>query len=242
MASPFSSADIVFTHPDFYIVNKPVGTPMHDGENGIITVLAALTGESRLYLCHRLDTVTSGCLLIGRNPTAAAQLSQLFSQRQIQKFYLAVLSTKPSKKQGTLVGDMKNRRRGQHVLLKTRHNPAVTQFFSYHLPQVGRVALVKPLTGKTHQIRVAMKSLGAPIAGDTLYGGAAPQDRVSLHAYGLVFIYQNQTFRICCPPNEGHHFTADVLTQWLPKIEDIERMKWPKFTLPTIKKPSDTEL
>ncbi|MEG3767620.1 TIGR01621 family pseudouridine synthase [Alteromonas sp. 14N.309.X.WAT.G.H12] len=222
---------IIFTHRDFYIINKPVGMPMHDAKSGIIPALTALTGETALYLCHRLDSVTSGCLLIARNASAASQLSQLFSNKQIQKYYLAMLSAKPSKKQGTVAGDMKNRRRGQHVLLKTRHNPAVTQFFSYHIPLRGRVALIKPLTGKTHQIRVAMKSLGAPISGDTLYG-AAQQDRVSLHAYALFFSYNNQAFGVVCPPTQGNDFISAEFASWLAQLGEIQALNWPKFTLP----------
>lgn len=223
-----------FEHPDFYVIHKPVGMPMHDDALGVIHAIRALTGEQQLYLCHRLDTVTSGCLLIGRNASAAAQLSGLFAGRDIQKYYLAILSGKPAKKQGTIAGDMKNRRRGQHVLMKTRENPAVTQFFSHHRAETGRIALVKPLTGKTHQIRVAMKSLGSPILGDTLYGGKEA-DRVYLHAWQLHFSYNGEDFSITCTPEEGSRFVSEAFSGWLAEQPDNRSLPWPSFTLPEIK-------
>ena len=223
---------IIAEHADFIVINKPVGVAMHDSEQGIIAQTKTITGDNALYLCHRLDTVTSGCLLLARNKTAAAVLSELFATRNIQKYYLAALSVKPSKKQGTIAGDMKNRRRGQHVLTKTRENPAVTQFFSHHIDGLGRIALVKPLTGKTHQIRVAMKSLGAPILGDPHYG--APQaDRVSLHAWQLHFDYEGQKFTISCLPQTGVFFTSPLFTTWLEKQSCVTSLPWPAFTLPS---------
>lgn len=222
---------IVFDHTDFVIFNKPVGMAMHDAERGIIPAAQAFTGERELYLCHRLDTVTSGCLLLAKNKAAAASLSELFALRRIQKYYLAALSAKPSRKQGTIAGDMKNRRRGQHVLTKTRENPAVTQFFSYNIEGLGRIAIVKPLTGKTHQIRVAMKSLGAPILGDSHYGAPA-HDRVSLHAWQLHFSYRDETIFASCLPDTGAFFKAALFSNWLAQQPDITFLPWPAFTVP----------
>ena len=204
---------------------------MHDAESGIVPAVRTLTGEQQLYLCHRLDTVTSGCLLLARNATAAATLSNLFAHRHIQKFYLALLAGRPVKKQGTIAGDMKNRRRGQHVLMKSRENPAVTQFFTSHIDTVGRMAVVKPLTGKTHQIRVAMKSIGAPIAGDTLYG-ATEADRVYLHAWQLHFSYGGETFKVNCVPDSGAAFVAPAFADWLHNQPDPNTLPWPAFRLP----------
>lgn len=222
---------IIAEHTDFIVINKPVGVAMHDSENGVVPQTRAATGDSELFLCHRLDTVTSGCLLLARNKAAAAALSEQFATRRIQKYYLAALSGKPAKKQGTIAGDMKNRRRGQHVLTKTRDNPAVTQFFSQHIDDLGRIAVVKPLTGKTHQIRVAMKSLGAPISGDTHYG-APEADRVSLHAWQLHFEFAAHTFNISCEPQSGGFFTSPLFRAWLAAQPDVSSLPWPAFTVP----------
>ncbi|QJR79923.1 TIGR01621 family pseudouridine synthase [Alteromonas pelagimontana] len=223
---------VVHTHKDFIVINKPSGIAMHDPENGILAVLQRQLNLQGMHLCHRLDTVTSGCLLLARNAQAAAIIGDLFANRLIQKFYIAQLSKKPNKKQGTIAGDMKNRRRGQHVLLKSKDNPAVTQFFSSTLSSGERVAIVKPLTGKTHQIRVAMKSVGSPIVGDELYGGT-PADRTYLHAWGLQFIYQAEEFQLFASPQYGQSFTHSAFAKWLSELDSPAKLPWPRYQLPS---------
>ncbi|WP_211162710.1 TIGR01621 family pseudouridine synthase [Alteromonas ponticola] len=222
---------IVYDHQDFIVVDKPVGMPMHDSARGIVVSSENVLGEKDLHLCHRLDTGTSGCLILAKSPTAAAQFEQLFSQRKIQKYYLALTQLKPNKKQGTVIGDMKNRRRGQHILVKSRENPAVTQFFSSSVEAGRRGAVVKPLTGKTHQIRVALKSLGSPILGDTFYGGIE-SDRMYLHAWQLHFSYRGESIRCICPPNEGKLFQSAPFKNWLAKQPPPTSLPWPPFNLP----------
>lgn len=231
---------LVYEHRDFIIVHKPPGMPMHDSESGIITQAKRQLNKSTLYLCHRLDTVTSGCVILATSSTAAAAIGALFSTRQIQKYYLALLSGKPKKKQGTISGDMKNRRRGQHVLLKSQDNPAVTQFFSFALAPGVRAAIVKPLTGKTHQIRVAMKSLGSPIMGDSQYGGQA-SDRTYLHAFGLNFEYEGDTITAWAMPIAGEYFTCAAFSQWLGSLGNPAVLAWPSYTLPKQCKDTDDD-
>ena len=222
---------ILYTHADFYIVNKPAGVTMHDARHGIVSLLRQQTGE-HLHLCHRLDDGTSGALILARHPQAAAWFQEAFAGHQIQKYYLALAHGKPAKKQGTISGDMKNRRRGQHILLKTRDNPAVTQFFSESLMPGIRVYLVKPLTGKTHQIRVALKSLGAPILGDTLYG-AKDSDRLYLHAHRLCFTYGDQTITVVADLTQGEQFTTSSFDTWLASSSsDPISRRWPDYTPP----------
>ena len=226
-----SDIAILFTHTDFYIINKPPGVTMHDADNGIVSLLRQQTGE-HLHLCHRLDDGTSGALVLARNRQAAAWFGDAFARHQIQKYYLALACGKPAKKQGTISGDMKNRRRGQHILLKTRHNPAVTQFFSDSLLPGIRIYLVKPLTGKTHQIRVALKSLGVPILGDTLYGADA-SDRLYLHAYRLCFTYAGQMINVEADINHGEQFTAMSFDAWLTSsASDPLLRRWPEYKPP----------
>ena len=177
---------------------------MHANEKELSVVhqLAAQTGET-LFPVHRLDTPTSGALLIARNARAAAELSQLFAQRQISKTYIAIAAGKPKKKQGLISGDMDNVRRGNWRLLHSQNNPAQTRFFSYSLKPGYRSYLLHPLTGRTHQLRVALKSLGTPIVGDQRYGGEA-NEYLHLHAWKLSFNYQQQAFSLQVDmPNYG---------------------------------------
>jgi tRNA pseudouridine32 synthase / 23S rRNA pseudouridine746 synthase len=122
---------------------------------------------------------------------------------------------KPKKKQGLVKGDMLPARRGAWKLTNSLNNPAITQFFSCGLGQGRRLFLIKPLSGKTHQIRVALKSVGAPILGDCLYGDKRAEqvlDRTYLHAFSIAFHLYGQTFRFQALPREGVAFaTAEVM-------------------------------
>lgn len=219
--------DVVFSHPDFFIINKPAGMTMHDAQSGVVRHMCDALKVSGLHLVHRLDDGTSGCLILARNPQAAARFEVIFRTKQVQKYYVALVEKKPKKKQGTISGDMKNRRNGQHILLKTQHNPAVTQFFSFGFADAPRLVLVKPLSGKTHQIRVALKSLGSPIVGDTLYS-AQPSDRLYLHAWGLEFTYDDEPTSVFCLPPTGALFSQPSIAQWLDTAPAPASFNWPK--------------
>ncbi|TDQ59034.1 tRNA pseudouridine32 synthase/23S rRNA pseudouridine746 synthase [Mesocricetibacter intestinalis] len=202
------TVEIIHKHQDFIIIDKPCGISVHkDGEEmGFIQSLAAQLSLPQLWLIHRLDKVTSGLLILALNRNAAAELSELFAARRIQKTYLALSAHKPKKKQGLIIGDMEKARRGAWKLCKTKDNPAVTRFFSYSCEPGLRLFVLYPQSGKTHQLRVAMKSLGSPILGDALYGDHENSDRTYLHAYALNFEYRGQHFDIRCPPKCGHFF------------------------------------
>jgi len=197
-----------------------------DDVDGIVSLLRKQTGYHQLHLCHRLDTGTSGCLCLAKNAHTAAIIGNAFASRQVSKYYLAISVDKPKKKQGTIIGDMKNRRGGQFMLLKSKDNPAVTQFFSQSAKPGIRGFIVKPYTGKTHQIRVALKSIGAAILGDTLYGGAK-SDRLHLHAGWLTIPFPERTITAYAPVSEGELFTDDEITQWVTNLPEPSSLTWP---------------
>ena len=118
---------------------------------------------------------------------------------QVKKQYLAISDHKPKKKQGLIQGDMAKGRRGAWLLTRSQENPAITRFTSLSLGEGRRLFFLSPLTGKTHQLRVAMKSLGAPILRDALYGGS-PADRVYLHAWRLSLVYGGEPWRFELAP------------------------------------------
>ncbi|WLD57982.1 pseudouridine synthase [Salinispirillum sp. LH 10-3-1] len=201
----------LFEHPDWLAVYKPSGVPVQDTDEqrGVLRLMPA--GE-QLHLVHRLDQGTSGVLLLARSAAAAEQFRQLFTSRAVAKYYWAVTARKPSKKEGLVMGDQVKARQGSWKLSAGRTNPARTYFKSAGLGNGQRAILLRPITGKTHQIRVAMKALGAPLLGDTRYGGAAAP-RLYLHAYQLSFLWQGTPFKI----------TADIGPQDWTMIE-----QWPK--------------
>lgn len=211
---------ILLAHPDFYAVNKAAGIGMHQegSEAGLVRVLSEQLGEV-LYPVHRLDKMTTGVLLLARSPEANRELSRQFAERATEKTYLALSDRKPAKKQGWVKGDMEKARRGSWKLTRTQHNPAVSRFYSLSLTQGLRAFAIYPLTGKTHQIRVALKSIGCPILGDDRYGGS-PADRGYLHAWRLAFRHGGEDFQLQAPLEEGELFieNGDAMTLWAASL------------------------
>lgn len=201
---PAPFPDILLSHPDFIAINKPADCSVHseNGIPGLAARLAAHLGIPQTWMLHRLDKPTSGILLFSLNRQAAAQLSEQFARRQMHKTYIALSDRRPAKKQGTIKGGMEKSRRGTWKLTRSTENPAVTQFTSHSLAPKLRLFRLRPLTGKTHQLRVAMKSLGSPILGDTHYGGT-PAARMYLHAQRLAFDYKGTHFDIFAAPDES---------------------------------------
>jgi tRNA pseudouridine32 synthase/23S rRNA pseudouridine746 synthase len=194
---------VVDEHADFLVLSKHQGVCVHSEPNniGLMVQLKQDLGVDTVFPVHRLDKVTSGLLLCAKTQAAASELSQLFQHRQVEKYYLAISDHKPKKKQGLIVGDMERSRRSSWKLCVTKNNPAITQFFSYSLGNGKRLFLLKPKTGKTHQLRVALKSIGAPIIGDRLYGHSlGGLLGIYLHAFSLSFSYQGKTYRYIDPP------------------------------------------
>ncbi|WP_269531108.1 TIGR01621 family pseudouridine synthase [Chitinimonas sp. BJYL2] len=206
--------DILLNHPRFIVINKPAGQGFHReaAAPGVLALLREQTGLTDLHGVHRLDTLTSGLLLFAKGGDTAATFGQLFATRRMDKCYLAVSASKPTKKQGLISGDMVRSRNGSWRLAPTREDPALTRFFSTGVGNGRRLFLLRPLTGRTHQLRVALKSLGSPILGDARYGGEAA-DRGYLHAYALRFTLEDETFSLCCPPTSGTEWGA-LPTEW----------------------------
>lgn len=220
--------EIVYENDDFLAINKPAGISVQDEKTqpGILPQLRQQTGIKKLWLIHRLDKVTSGLLLLGKNKHSTARLSGYFADKKIAKFYLAITDKKPKKKQGTVSGDMRKIRDGKWALSKSSSNPATSQFFSTSLSPGLRLNLVKPLSGKTHQIRVMLKSLGSPILGDSLYGGT-PSQRTYLHAYCVDFIDQSKPVRLHCLPTFGKLFTQPNFANIAKKYAEPWELQWP---------------
>lgn len=195
---------ICFHHSDFIIINKPAGISVHRDEQavGLTEIVAKQLDVPQVWLVHRLDKLTSGLLILALNKDAAAYFYALFEQRQIEKTYLALSNHKPKKKQGSVIGDMQKSRNGAWKLCRSQQNPAMTRFSSESLAPSLRQFTLQPHTGKTHQLRVAMKSLGSPILGDELYGGESA-DRMYLHAYQLSFEYKGEKIFVQELPQSG---------------------------------------
>ncbi|MCG7496057.1 TIGR01621 family pseudouridine synthase [Vibrio sp. Of7-15] len=224
--------DILHLDPDFIVINKHPNVSVHkdDGDTSLLIELAKYTQDEQLFLIHRLDKMTSGILLIGRNSEAASQLSQLFSNRLVQKYYLAIGNKKPKKKQGLIVGDMERSRRSSWKLLNSKDNPAITQFFSLPAGEGQRLFLCKPHTGKTHQIRVALKSIGSAILGDPIYSHESESDRGYLHAYALLFSYAGKDWQFVCPPESGSQWLRENVMAGIEQWQQPWQLAWPTLS------------
>lgn len=218
-----SNLSVLFEHPEFVVIDKPAGLAMHDPLHGVVTLFSQQQPHIKWHLVHRLDTETSGCLILAKSPSSAAKMSQLFADRNIHKYYLAISDKAPKKKQGLVKGDMKKARNGSLMLTSTHDKPAVTQFFSCSLKAGLRGFICKPHTGKTHQIRVALKSLGSPILGDQRYGKSV-SERMYLHSFALCFGWEGEQIEVYCPPSDGALFTNLL---WPDAWKTPQQLPWP---------------
>jgi len=188
--------DIVYEDRDLAVINKPAGMMVHAGAgatedernrgtlvNALLHRFKALSevgGDLRPGIVHRLDRNTSGLIVVAKNDVAHRKLASQFSEREISKTYIALVHGWFKESKGTISAaisrDAVRRtrmtvRRSDGARNAVSHYRVVKQFESVY----GKFALVevKIETGRTHQIRVHMSSIGHPIVGDTLYGAPA---------------------------------------------------------------------
>ena len=225
--------ELIESNKDFLIIYKKPNASFHseNNERGLFETVKQCEGLQELYPVHRLDKVTSGILVMAKTAAANQELVKQFKDREVEKYYLAISPKKPKKKQGLIKGDMEAARRGAWKLLPTYLNPAITQIFSTGLGEGKRLFIVKPHSGKTHQIRVALKSIGAPIMGDALYADAescVDIDRVYLHAYSLAFSLEGKAYRFTELPREGSSFLSAEFNSAMQEFLTPWALAWPK--------------
>lgn len=202
---------IVYEDANLLVVNKPSGLITHpknadDNQDSVTGWLVEkypeikTVGEDPLRpgLVHRLDKDTSGLLVIAKTQDSFLYLKNLFQDRKIKKFYLALVSGKPKEPKGTIDAPMgrigmkrTTQLRGKKKLKDKKE--AVTEYNTQKNFRDFTLLDVSPHTGRTHQIRVHLKSIGTPVAGDPLYGHKNLIDpkqpgRLFLHAYKLQFV------------------------------------------------------
>lgn len=217
--------NVVFENHEILIVNKPAGMVVHPSAGHVDGTLvnAALAhapdiegvgGEIRPGVVHRLDKDTSGLIILAKNDSAHRFIQRQFKNRKVEKTYLALVHGKPPTPQGKIeapIGrDPRNRKR-MFVLSPGRGRTAATIYHTIQQYAEYTLLEVRPITGRTHQIRLHLDFIGCPVVGDKLYGKRSSHRVISrqfLHAHKLRFTLPGET--------EPTDFTA-------PLAEDLER-------------------
>lgn len=174
-------------------VDKPAGYPVvgHLKRAGEDVVRAARRwlGDADAFVgpCHRLDRDTSGVLLLALRPDAAAAMARAFRQGLVRKTYAALVDAAPDPPRGLI--DLPVHAPGDGCFPRIDHaigRPARTRYRAVDRADDRALLLLRPLTGRTHQLRLHLAALGRPIRGDRVHGGS-PAARLHLHACALSF-------------------------------------------------------
>jgi 23S rRNA pseudouridine1911/1915/1917 synthase len=197
---------VLYEDDGFLAVDKPAGMVVHAGAGihsgtlvnallGRFASLSAVGGDLRPGIVHRLDRYTSGVLLVAKNDEAHHRLAQQFAGRQVEKTYLALVHGQVKAERGRIEKPIARdpRRRIRMTARLERGRAAWTEYRVLQRFAKFTFLEVRIGTGRTHQIRVHLSSIGHPVVGDTLYGapaqvpGLPPLDRFFLHAKRIRF-------------------------------------------------------
>jgi len=192
-----TQATILYEDDILLVCNKPAGLMVEPDRNNFPNLqqqvkyyLKEKTGESQVYAqhLHRLDRPTSGIVLFTKQKEFLRSLSEQFAQRSVSKHYLALTAHAPAQKEGSL--EHWHRKEKKKAVLVPEGTPFAEQAsLGYRLEARGSHYLwhIRLHTGKYHQIRAQLASLGCPILGDALYGSeeAYLPDAIALHAEKL---------------------------------------------------------
>ena len=164
------------------VIDKPAGLPVHAGPGGGPNLEQDFDSlrfglPNPPALAHRLDRDTSGCLVLGRQRKGLSRLGKLFQDGQIEKTYWAIATGMPTEPEGRIELPLKKltQRSGWNMVTDPKGQTAVTDYRVLGTGDGLAWIEAKPKTGRTHQIRVHLAALGAPILGDRQYG--AKSDR-----------------------------------------------------------------
>ncbi len=145
--------------------------------------------QHRVYIVHRLDKDTSGLIIFAKNEEIQAELSLLFKERMIEKKYLAVVYGRLNENSGIITYPIGRHKRNRKIMcVRNDGRQAITEFRVIDKSLNHSLLELNLKTGRTHQIRVHLKAINHPVAGDVLYStNRKKEQRLMLHSYSLKF-------------------------------------------------------
>lgn len=195
--------EILYEDEDVAVVNKPCGMVVHPApgnETGTLVNallyamddLSGIGGVKRPGIVHRLDKDTSGLLLVAKNDQSQLALSRQLQERQMEKHYRALVEGNLREDSGRIDQPIaRSKKDRKKMAIDPEGRPSITDWTVLARGRNVTLLDVHILTGRTHQIRVHMKSIGHPVCGDPIYGSGkgAKVPRLMLHAYTLAFTH-----------------------------------------------------
>jgi len=189
---------ILFENDDILAINKPEGMlcipGRGDKEPTIVELLSEQFG-SKIFVVHRLDREVSGVMLFAKNAQSHRYLNGLFEKKQIHKTYLLAAHGTFSEQSGTIDAPLREFGSGRMGVDDKKGKPSATRYSVISANTSYSLVKAFPLTGRRHQIRVHLYSIGHSIVGDKKYGDKTVQEKyphLMLHAYSIAFDLPSQ--------------------------------------------------
>ena len=195
---------LISNNYDFIVINKKSGISSQGGtksKNNLIDVFSnsTLFKDTKPYSVHRLDKETSGVMIIAKNYSSAKLLTSLFRLRKIHKTYLAICHGIFNNKKGVIRGNLIKYEREKKIT-----ELAITNYNVISSNNLFSFVELKPITGRKHQLRKQLASMGNPIVGDSKYNLIKQKNKyekkLMLHAYKIKFMINNKKFNFEAKP------------------------------------------
>jgi 23S rRNA pseudouridine1911/1915/1917 synthase len=226
--------DVIHEDRSFIVINKPAGLVVHPSPghwsgtlvHGLLyrfPEISAGRGVLRPGIVHRLDAMTSGLLVVAKNVKAHENLARAFKERAVSKEYLVLLWSRPKRPEGRIelpIG--RDRRNRFRMAVSPSGKRAVTDYRVLWTRGGMSFVICRIHTGRTHQIRVHMKSIGCPVVGDQLYAPRRKKEfssgRLFLHAWKLSFPHpetgKTVSFRSALPEDLREFLRHTLSSKW----------------------------
>ena len=220
---------VIYEDKHILVLNKPINFAVQGGNkvkhsiDKIININSSKTGV-KYRLTHRLDKDSSGILILAKSEKSAKKIIKLFQERKINKTYLTIVTGLPKQHSSHINYPIikKKNYNGKEIMQISKNDKMAKEAITYYkvIDQLGKklsFLLVKPLTGRKHQIRIHLAAIGHPILGDGKYGGKNAfetnlNNKIHLHAYHInIDNYFNKKLDITAKLSKHFKETCDFV-------------------------------